>query len=276
MVLSALPAPCQEHQPSQEKIEARPPLPPADETPSPEDGIIGGIPGGILDRLPGIIGCVQGIIDRVPEIIGGVPGGIMGGVPGGVGTISPLLPPEAAEALDMLALRGPIGDRMLFAFQTPPRQARSDEDDRMYERGQRDLEKNRWDQALESFSAVASKGGSRADGALYWKAYAQAKLGRRDDALASLAELRKTYPSSRWLDDAKALDIEIRQASGQRVSPESAGDEDLKLMALNGLMNSDPDHAVPLLEKLLHSSQSPKIKERALFVLTQSGSSQAR
>jgi len=41
-------------------------------------------------------------------------------------------------------------------------------------------------------------------------------------------------------------------------------------------MNSDPDHAVPLIEKLLHSTQSPKIKERALFVLTQSGSPQAR
>jgi HEAT repeat protein len=50
----------------------------------------------------------------------------------------------------------------------------------------------------------------------------------------------------------------------------------MKLMALNGLMNSDPDRAVPLLEKLLHSSQSPKVKERALFVLTQSGSPRAR
>ncbi len=70
--------------------------------------------------------------------------------------------------------------------------------------------------------------------------------------------------------------MEVKQASGKPVNPDSAGDEELKLMALNGLMNSDPERATPLLEKLLHSSQSPKIKERALFVLAQSGSSSAR
>src|SRR6185295_4519060 len=73
-----------------------------------------------------------------------------------------------------------------------------------------------------------------------------------------------------------ALDVEVRQAAGKPVSPESATDEDLKLMALQGLMNSDSDRALPLLEKLLHSSQSPKIKERALFVLTQSDSARAK
>jgi hypothetical protein len=108
------------------------------------------------------------------------------------------------------------------------------------------------------------------------KAYALIKLGRRDDALAAIAELHKGHPSSRWLDDARALEIEIKQAGGKPVNPESADDEELKLMALNSFMDTDPDRALPLLEKLLHSSQSPKIKERALFVLTQSGSSKAR
>ena len=121
-----------------------------------------------------------------------------------------------------------------------------------------------------------ARGGARADGAIYWKAYALNKLGRRDEALAAIAELRKSHPSSRWLDDARALEIEIKQAGGKPVSPESADDEELKLMALNSFMNTDPERALPLLEKLLHSSQSPKIKERALFVLTQSGSAKAR
>jgi tetratricopeptide (TPR) repeat protein len=182
----------------------------------------------------------------------------------------------SVPGVSMFTLRGPDGiGPMLFAFQKPARE-RTEEGDRYYERGQRDLEKNRWEQAVENFNEAASRGGSRADGSLYWKAYAQNKMGRREDALATLAELRKTFPSSRWLDDAGALDVEVRQASGKPVSPESATDEEMKLMALNGLMNSDPDRALPLLEKLLHSSQSPKIKERALFVLTQSGSSNAR
>jgi len=165
---------------------------------------------------------------------------------------------------------------MAFALQGAPKIASADENGRYYERGQHDLERNRWDDAVNDFGEVVSRGAARADGALYWKAYALNKLGRRDDALAAIADLRKNHAASRWLDDAGALEIEIKQTGGKAVSPDASGDEELKLMALNSLMNSDPDRALPLLEKLLHSSQSPKIKERALFVLTQSGSPKAR
>jgi tetratricopeptide (TPR) repeat protein len=199
-------------------------------------------------------------------------------------TPEPPLPPEAsvtalADRIAALAPRVAHLGPMAFAFQNPPPQpkiARSDEENRYYERGQRDLERNRWDQAADNFSEAVARGGARADGALYWKAYALNKLGRRDDALAAIAELRKNHAGSRWLDDARALEIEVKQESGKRVNPESADDEDLKLMALNSFMNSDPERALPLLEKLLHGSQSPKIKERALFVLTQSDSPKAR
>jgi hypothetical protein len=145
-------------------------------------------------------------------------------------------------------------------------------DDRLYQNGQRALENRQWDQALGNFNQVVSRGGSRADGALYWKAYTLSKLGRRDEALAAIAELRKSYASSRWLDDAKALELEVRQASGQNVAPESESDEDLKLMALNGIMQSDPDRALPLVEKLLKGAASPKLKKNAVFVLAQSTS----
>jgi hypothetical protein len=151
-----------------------------------------------------------------------------------------------------------------------PRPRRTEGDDRLYQDGQRALDSRRWDQALEDFNQVAARAGSRADGALYWKAYTLNKLGRRDEAVAAIAELRKSYASSRWLDDAKALEVEVKQASGQKVAPESESDEDLKLMAINGLMQSDSERAIPLLENLLKGAQSPKLKERALFVLAQS------
>ncbi len=118
--------------------------------------------------------------------------------------------------------------------------------------------------------------GERADGALYWSAYAHNKRGRRDDALQAIASLRSSYPKSRWLRDARALEVEIRQASGQTAVPDRNGDEDLKLMALGGLMNADPDRALPLVEQMLSSSQSDKVRDRALFVLAQSGSPKAR
>lgn len=153
---------------------------------------------------------------------------------------------------------------------------RHDSPERLYDRGQRALDGRRWDEALDYFSQVVARGGARADAGLYWKAYTLNKLGRRDEALAALAELRKAYAQSRWLDDAKALEIEVKQAAGQPVKPESQDDEELKLMAINGIMETDAERAVPLLENLLKGSQSPKLKERTLFVLAQSDSPRAR
>jgi hypothetical protein len=139
----------------------------------------------------------------------------------------------------------------------------------LYQRGQRAIDDRHWDEALADFTAVASRGGSRADGALFYKAYTLNKLGRRDESLAAIAELRKSYATSRWLDDAKALELEVKQASGP-VSPDSETDDELKLLALNGLMQSDPDRAVPLLDKVLKGAHSPKLKKEALFVLASS------
>jgi hypothetical protein len=148
--------------------------------------------------------------------------------------------------------------------------------DNLYSEGQRALDNRHWDEAVESFNQVVSRGGARADGALYWKAYALGKLGRRDEAAASLAELRKSYAGSRWLDDAKALELELKQSSGQNVAPEAEPDEELKLMAINGLMQSDPERAIPLLERQLKGASSPKVKRNTLFVLAQSDSPKAQ
>jgi hypothetical protein len=149
-------------------------------------------------------------------------------------------------------------------------------DDRLYQNGQSALDNRRWDEALEDFSMVAVHGGSRADGALYWKAYTLNRLGRRDEAQAAIAELRKSYTTSRWLDDAKALELEVKQASGQPVSPDQITDDDLKVQALNGLMQADPERAFPLTENLLKGAHSPKLKKNALYVLAQSSSPRAQ
>jgi tetratricopeptide (TPR) repeat protein len=177
----------------------------------------------------------------------------------------------ASEAAQMA--RSNLGSAF---FQRGPRFYGPSNDDRLYEQGQRALDRSQWDQALSDFSQVASRGGPRADGALYWKAYTLNKLGRRDEAIAAIADLRKSYAKSRWLDDANALELQVKQDAGQNVSPDSQPDEELKLMALNALVNSDPDRALPLVENLLKGSQSPRLKERALFVLAQTGSQRAQ
>jgi TolA-binding protein len=157
------------------------------------------------------------------------------------------------------------------------RYSERDSEERLYRNGTRHLDRREYDQAVEAFDAATQKKGPKADGAYYWKAYALAKLGRRDESLAVIAELQKLHPNSRWLNDSKALAAEVRRASGQPATPDAHADEDIKLMAINALMNSDPESAIPLLEKVMaRGGSSPKLQERALFVLAQSRSPQAR
>jgi HEAT repeat protein len=146
----------------------------------------------------------------------------------------------------------------------------------LYADGTRAIDENRWPDAAGLFDRVAQMHGEHAEGALYWKAYAENKEGQSANALSTCGELRKGFPKSRWLDECGALEIEIRGKSGQPVSPQAETDENLKLLALNALMQQDEAEAVPILQKVLSGNQSDELKSRALFVLAQSQSPQAQ
>jgi tetratricopeptide (TPR) repeat protein len=184
--------------------------------------------------------------------------------------------------LTLLFLAGPIAGA---AHATPasPAWAAFDIDDRLddradelYDEGREAIEEGRYDRAVDRFTRLIDMKSTRTDAALYWKAYSQSKLGQRGEALTTLADLQKRFADSRWSRDAKALEVEVRQASGQPVSPGSQDDDELKLMALRGLMQSDPDQALPIIEKMLAGTSSPRVKDRALFVLSQSRGARAR
>ena len=151
---------------------------------------------------------------------------------------------------------------------------RAEEAEDAYERGSDSLDESEWDGAVRAFSEVVRLGGRRADGALYWKAYALAKLSKKVEALAALADLKKANAESRWAKEAGALELDLRQ--GAQASTDAHADEEMKLLALNALMNSDAGRAIPLLEGFLQGNQSPRLKDRALFVLSQSESPRAR
>jgi HEAT repeat protein len=155
-------------------------------------------------------------------------------------------------------------------------QARMDRLTEMYDRGREALDEEKYEQARERFSELAKTNGPQTDAALYWQAYADQRLGQRQAALAALADLKNRFPQSRWQKDASALEIEVRQNSGQPARPEAQGDEELKMLAIQSLMNSDPERAMPLLEKILQGPATPKEKAKAMFVLAQSGSQQGR
>jgi HEAT repeat protein len=152
----------------------------------------------------------------------------------------------------------------------------ADRAEELYEEATDALDEEQWDQAIARIDELLRIGGPRTEGALYWKAYALGKSGRKPEALAVIAQLRRQAPQSRWARESQALEMEIRQSTGERPRPEAAADEDVKLMALNALLAADSARAIPMLERFLSSSGSRKLRDRALFVLTQSGAPEAR
>jgi tetratricopeptide (TPR) repeat protein len=173
-------------------------------------------------------------------------------------------------------LPSPQSMRMLI---TPWASSSRDSDDRaddLYDQARDLIEQGKFDRAVSALDRLIGLKSNRTDAAMYWKAYSLSKLGQRAEALTALSDLIKQFGDSRWLKDARALEVEVRQASGQAVSPASQDDEELKLMALRGIMQSDPEQALPVIEKMLTGTNSPKVKDRALFVLSQSHSARAR
>ena len=162
------------------------------------------------------------------------------------------------------------------AREAAAKQAERDRESRIYDEAFRMLNESRWERAVERFNDVIGMKGRLADAALYHKAYSQDRLGQRAEALTTLGDLTRSYPSSRYLQQAKVLEAEVRRNSGQPPRPQDQEDEELKLMALMALQHQAPEQAVPMLQKLLAGTASPKLKERALFVLAQSNSPQAR
>ncbi len=151
-----------------------------------------------------------------------------------------------------------------------------DRESSYYEQGQSALDQARWDRAVGNFDRVVELKGAKVDAALYWKAYAQNKLGQRAEALSTIGIISRDYPKSRYLNDAKALEVEIKQNTAQGVDPKAESDEDLKLLALGALQNQSAEEAIPVLQKVLSGTGSPRLKSRALFVLAQSNSPKAR
>ena len=149
-------------------------------------------------------------------------------------------------------------------------------DSSLYANGTRAINEGRWSDAAAIFSQVAALKGDHADGALYWKAYAENRQGLAIPALSTCNQLRHDFSRSRWIDECGALEIEIRAQSGKPVPPQAEQDENLKLLALNALMRQDESRALAQIQEILKSDFSERSKEGTIFILSQSKSAQAR
>jgi hypothetical protein len=176
-------------------------------------------------------------------------------------------------------------------------------DDDAYTTGTRAMDEHRWQDAVSAFDKVISEKGKRVDAALYWKAYSLNKLGKTQLATATCDQLHSQFGDSPWNKDCNAISVDVQvdpkiMAADQtkiridRIHPNvkvapfrpdmggdsgvtRGSDEDLKILALNSLLNRDPATALPLLRGILSGNQTLSVKKHALFVLAQSKSPEA-
>lgn len=141
----------------------------------------------------------------------------------------------------------------------------------LYWQGHEALGKKDWDGALDRFRQLevelARSKTEPGDAAIYWQAYALAQARRYREAESMVERLRKGYPDSKWIDDARALGArdKANKGGGRETDPR----EEDALMALDALLVGGNQKAVPMLQRVLSGNHTDRVKSRALFVLTQ-------
>jgi hypothetical protein len=169
-------------------------------------------------------------------------------------------------------------------------------DDDPYTVGTRAMNERRWPDAVSAFDKVINEKGKRVDSALYWKAYSLKKLGKTPLAVATCDQLHAQFSDSPWNKDCVVLSVDggvdpramtEMKTNLDQIRPmmktfdmseggvARGSDEDLKMIALNSLLNRDPAAALPLLRGILSGNQPLNVKKHALFVLAQSKSPEA-
>jgi hypothetical protein len=104
------------------------------------------------------------------------------------------------------------------------------------------------------------------DSVLYWKAFTLVRLGKRDEARATLAELRSRFPYDRWGADADALESSSAET-------EFADDGGINLRTM---MGSDSVKAAAKLREILERPSLPRSRRDAWWTLLKSDAPEAR
>ena len=137
-----------------------------------------------------------------------------------------------------------------------------------YDDGQKALREKEWTAAVELFEQAIEADGKDADAAMYWRAYALYEAKRDSEAERQIRKLERSYPDSRWLKEAKVLQIEHGAAPAiTNSSDDVLMDEELRMFAMAQLMDRDPDRALPLVLELLDETKSEDVRRDALFML---------
>src|SRR5262245_33501770 len=202
-------------------------------------------------------------------------------------SVAPFSPALAASRFSLFALRAP---------------QQTNEADGIYRRARRALDQKNYDDANKLFESILTRfpKSTYAPDALYWKAFALYRLGSLQAAQAALETQAQRYPDAPTREDAGPLLITIKgelakrgatnarrdvdnvasaaastatsapsatSASAATTASGACEDMDMRIAALDALMQMDADRAMPILKKVLQRRDecSTKLRQSAVF-----------
>lgn len=153
---------------------------------------------------------------------------------------------------------------------------------KLFRAGRDLIENEEWAKAAETFRGFVETypRDNDVDAALYWYAYALKRQGETKQAAKILKRLIKEHQRSGWREEADAMLTELAPALGQpRIIEDALGreNEELKIIALQSLFDSDPARALGFVADWLKptSTASRRMKESAVSLLGARGGKQA-
>ncbi len=166
--------------------------------------------------------------------------------------------------------------------------SQSDPADSLYRQGHELLRRGEYRRAAAIFRDLPTKfpGSAYQADALYWQAFALYRIGGTPElrsALDALEQHRTKYPGARNRADAAALTTRINGALSMRGDATAtaslrnvadsamrcdAEEQEVRAAALNALSQSDPDGAMPLLQRTLNRKDecTERLRRTAVFL----------
>ena len=185
-----------------------------------------------------------------------------------------------------------------FATVPPELWAPEEPADSLYQLGREAIIRNDFRRAATLFAEISAKypRSEYAADAPYWRAFSLYRLGREPDlreALEALDTQQKQHPRAATIGDARELAIRIRGVLAQQGDVQAAeqvsraasqarpcvrddNDSEIRVAAMNALLQMDAEGALPIIRQVLQKRDecSIALREKAVFLLSQKRSAE--
>ncbi len=150
-----------------------------------------------------------------------------------------------------------------------------------YEQAYNKILEGKWEEALAEMQDIVKNNAKSewGDDAFFWKCYAQSKItDSQEQSFACFKLFLKTYPDSKWCNDAEMYMLQIANNLAKTGKPEykafvksyqKDSDIDLKISALHALMNMGNEKALDAILELYENTKEPVIVEKLIFSLSE-------